>query len=1190
MRYLYRSLAAVSLLLSIVCIHPASAQTFSASIAGIVTDSSGAVVRGAKLQLTNMGTKDVRLLTSSEDGSFNYTNLLPGTYQISATAQGYKDFERKDMILRANTAATVDVSLEVGSAQEQVVVSASAVLMDSESANNVITMDSALIESLPNSTLQPLNFIFAMAGTTESQGGMTSRSQTFDQMASMFGVNGGRTGESEILIDGAPSTAIDWGGLMVSPMQDSVEEQQLVQNEYDAQFERGGEGVVTLITKSGGANFHGEVYDFLRNSWLDANTWSNGYQGYKKSLFHRNQFGGNLGGPVWQRHNIFFFGAYEGLRQPQTQASGLLTVPTQDEIKGIFTNTFNNDGSPSVIYNPFSTRQVTDAAGNQIYTRDPFPNNVIPQGMIDKVGAAMASLFPAPNRSSSGPGDKENYAKQGSAMTANDKFDWRVDWTQSPVHRIFVRMSDRMRENNTPPCYFCNGADDNYGNKDHGMQLVINDTYTPGQSWVIDTYGAYTRWYEGQTAIGLGKATPATVGLSPDLFQAPLLPVIGVGNYQQLGNSNFDEYVRYLSTGLINVTKQMHAHALKFGFNFDVSMINNRQDSPAGFNFGQSMTSCDTNPEDPTGPCMVNLSTGSSGNALASLLLGAGSGSTSISMDPAMSVHAIGMYLQDNWRVTPRLTVTAGLRYENQRPATERYNRVAYFDPKMVNPISTTFGSPVYGGFEFAGVDGRGRAAWESDNKDFGPRAGIAYRFTDKLVGRVGSGIFFGPASAMLSFDGGGESPGYTATTNWIGSQDGMGYIPSNLVSNPFPNGITKPTGNALGAATYMGNGTSQMWTKGPHPVGTMYQWSMDFQYQVSPHSVAEIGYTGVRGRKLLFGNPNLDLDQLPTKDLAMGNHLYDQVPNPFYGIITDPNAYLSAQYVAYNATIRPYPEFGWLQQTRSLPGARSQFDALSAKYNHSFANGLSSITTYQFSKNLDDGSEALLGWTIGGSWRDATNPKLDYGLSSHDVPQSFAEAWVYQLPYGHDRHWGGTAPQILNQVIGDWNLSGTVRLASGLPLWNPVDFSYNPVGNFGFPGSGLPNVVGNPKPRHRTTSNWIDQTAFQGIDGNTGQPLTCGQNANQCQPFQFSYGNEPQHMSSIREAATKDLDLGVSKDFVVERFRAQLRGDFLNVFNHPIYGGSWNIGQDFNWENVGQVYGTRNDPRNIQLSLKISY
>jgi hypothetical protein len=346
----------------------------------------------------------------------------------------------------------------------------------------------------------------------------------------------------------------------------------------------------------------------------------------------------------------------------------------------------------------------------------------------------------------------------------------------------------------------------------------------------------------------------------------------------------------------------------------------------------------------------------------------------------------------------------------------------------------------------------------------------------------------------------------------------------------------------------------------------------MDFQYQVSSHSVAEIGYTGVRGRRLLFGNPNFDLDQLPDKYLSLGSQLDSIVPNPFYGVITDPNSYLSGTTVPYNELLRPFPEFGYLQQTRSLPGARSQFDAFSAKYNHSFSNGLSWITTYQFSKALDDGSEALLGWTIGSMWRDAYNPKLDYAISTHDVPQSFASAWVYQLPYGAGRHWGSTAPAVVNQIAGGWNVSGAVRLATGLPFPNPVEFSYNPLGNYGFPGPGMPNIIGNPKPAHRTPSNWVNVNAFTTT------------------PAPYALGNEPQRMTQIREASTKNLDLGIAKEFGPERLRAQLRGDFLNVFNHPIYGGSYNISDCIDCGGLGQVYGTRNDPRNIQVSLKLTF
>jgi hypothetical protein len=1162
------------MLVMILAGYVASAQTFSASIAGTVTDASGAVVSGANLQLLNIDTRDIRRFKSGARGSYEFNNLAPGTYELRATGPGFKEYVQSGMVLRANTAATVDISLQVGGTEQQVVVSSGTVLLDTETANNSVTMDSTLIEALPNNTRNPLNFVFNLAGVTESQGGMTTRSTTYDQNSSTFGLNGGRSAESEILVDGAPSTAIDWGGMMVSPLQDSVQEQQVAVNEYDAQYERGGEGVVTLVTKSGSSEFHGEVYDYMRNSSFDANTWANDFAGAPKGKLHRNQFGGNFSGPLWRSHNLFFFAGYEGLRQPETDSSGLITVPTAAERSGDFSGTLNADGTPDIIYNPFSSHQVTDASGNTYYTRDPFPGNKIPSNMIDPVGAKILGLYPDPNRTSQGPNDLNNFYKQGSGETANDKFDWRVDWAQNPAHRIFVRMSDRVRQNNTPACFFCNGADESATNNDHGFQVVLNDTVTPTPTWVIDTYGAFTRWWEGQTSIGYGVADASAIGLSPSLFQAKLLPLVNAQDYYTLGStySSYDRYVRSLATGLMNVTKQLHQHTLKFGFNFDVNMINNRQDSPGTFNFDRSLTSCDPNPNDASAPCEAQLSTSASGSAIAGILLGTGNGSANINMDPAMSLHTFGLYLQDIWRATPRLTVSAGLRYENQRPATERHNRLAYFDKTLVNPLSSAYGSTLYGGFEYAGVGGRSRSAWEPDNMNFGPRLGIAYRISDRLVGRVGAGIFYGPTSAMLSFDSPGQFPGYTSQTNWIGTQSSNGYIPSNLVSNPFPNGIVPPTGNANGASTLVGEGAGQLWAKGPHPVGRMYQWSMDFQYQVSSHSVAEIGYTGVRGRKLLFGNPNFDLDQLPDQFLSLGDQLNSIVPNPFYGVITDPNSYLSGPTIAYNELLRPYPEFGYLQQTRSLPGARSQFDAFSAKYNHSFNNGLSLITTYQFSKNLDDGSEALLGWTIGSMWRDAYNPKLDYAISTHDIPQSFATAWLYQLPFGAGKHWGANSPALVSQVIGGWNISGAIRLSSGLPFPNPVEFSYNPLSQYGFPGPGMPDIIGNPKPAHRTSSNWLNASAFTTT------------------PAPFALGNEPQRMTQIREAPTKNLDLGIAKEFGRERFRAQLRGDFLNVTNHPIYGGSYNINNCIDCGGLGQVYGTRNDPRNVQVSLKLMY
>jgi hypothetical protein len=1148
------------------------AQTFSASLAGVVTDPSGSAVPGAKVHLRNMGTNEVRDAVSSAVGSYRFDNLLPATYEITAEAPGFKTYHQANMILRANTAASVDVPLVVGGTEQRVDVTAEAVLLDTQTATNSVTLDSHLIESLPNSYRSPLNFVFALAGTTEAQSGMTSRSGSFDQNASMFGINGGRTGNAQILIDGAPSTAVDWGGLLVSPTNDAVQEQQVVQNVYDAQYERSGAGVVTLVTKSGTNAFHGEVYDYMRNSALDANSWSNGHYGAAKGLFHRNQFGGNFGGPV-VRNRLFFFAAYEGLRQPETDST-LATVPTAAMRNGDFS------ALPYPIYNPFSTH---DSSGGYP-TRDPFPGNLIPSSLWDTVGQKILALYPQPNVP--GAGLSNNYFAQGPGSTKNDKFDWRLDWNQSANNRIFARMSDRIRQNNTPACFFCNGADEGATNDDRGFQVVLNDTYTPSPTWVIDAYAAYGHWHEEQTSIGYGKADPTTIGLSNSLFAVPMLPVINADSYSTLGSafSSLNRYVRSNVTFIGNVTKEFPKHSLKFGANYDIAFMNNRQDQPGTFNFDRTFTSCEPGPTS-TDPCQaVNQAPEggfSTGDAIASVLLGTGNGGSPIVINPAMSLHTFGVYFQDQWRATQRLTITAGLRYENQRPATERYNRLTYFDSTVVNPISSALPFPVHGAFEYASKNNRN--AWGPDNLNFAPRLGIAYKVTDKLVARVGAGMFYAPASAMVSFDQPGEHLGFSSTTNWIGSVDGAGYVPSNLVSNPFPNGLLQPVGSAQGALTQVGQSAGQIWPKGPHPIGYTEQWSMDLQYQLGNHSVFEVGYTGVRGHRLMYGNPDLNANQLPTQDLALGQSKLDSlVANPFFGVITDPNSGLSGATVPYNQLLRPFPEFGSLQWARSLPGAHSAYDALSVKFTKQFSQGLSLLSTYVWSKALDNGSEDLIGWTIGSMWRDSYNTNLDYAVSTHDVPHSFATALVYQLPYGKNKRWGSSAPGYVRQVLGNWEVSSIVRLTSGLPLL-PVYYQDNPLGAYGFPGPGLPDLVGNPKPAHQSANNWINPDAFAA-------------------PTTLRYGNEPQRMSQLREGGTKNVDFAVAKGFdITERFKTQFRAEFLNAFNHPQFGGEF-FGNYFGSANIGncldcgpdyqfgQVFGTRNDPRNIQLSLKITF
>jgi len=1163
----------------------AFAQTFTSSITGLVTDPSGAAIVGAKVELKNMATNDVHDDTSRENGLYQVNNLNPGTYQITVTAPGFKMHVQQNLSLEAQTAATVNVTLEVGGMEQKVEVSEAATLVDTQTANNVTTLESRLIQDLPNGTRSPLNFVFSLAGTTAPPGGMSGKFQVLDQMASNFGLNGGRTGEEMILIDGAPSQAIDWGGLLASPLQDSVQEQQIVVNTYDSQYERGGAGVVTLITKGGSSEFHGEAYDFLQNSYLNANYWANNKYGSPRGQYKQNQFGGNLGGPILKRWNLFFFGAYEGLRQPNSQNSGLLNVPTQAERNGDFSQSMivNPDGvttSPLNIYNPFTTTAVTDSSGKVIgFTRQPFSGNVIPTNLFDSVGQKAANLYPLPNRAPLVPGtDIGNFYKQGAGNTLSDKMDLRVDWAENAVHRAFFRFTDRFRQGSTNPCYFCNGADSNDNYLSKGWLAVLNDTVTPSPTWVINSFISYGFWREGQELVDFGKATASTIGLSPSLFQAPVLPYITAGNYSQLSNSqDFADihYARTSSTFQVNVTKELPRHTLKFGGNFDVQQISNFKDYPGSFSFSNSMTSCD--PQS-SGPCLAsNTQSNLSGNAIASMLLGTTSGGgQGYGISPAMTIHIFGGYIQDQWRVTPRLTINAGVRYENQRPATERHNRLMYFDPHAANPLSDQvaplLGRPFTGAFEYASSSNR--FAWPEDNKNFAPRIGVAYKITDKLVARVGAGLFYLPASAMISFDNPGEFYGFASSTPMIATTN-EGYVPANLVSNPFPNGLNHPTGSALGTSTLLGDGLGQIWLKGPHPTPYSVQWSFDLQYQLSRHSVISGGYSGVRGRKLLYGNPNLDADQLDPRYLNLGSQLDAQVANPFYGIAPSSSFLGSQQTIAYNELLRPYPQYTYLQWTRSLPGASAQFDALNLKYNHTFNSGLSLLTTYQWSKAMDNGPEDYLGWAFANSqWRDAYHTNLDYNISTHDVPQSFATALVYELPYGKGKKWGSTAPAFVKQTLGNWQVSSSIRLASGLPLYQ-VFWSYNNhLNNYGFPGVQLADWAAPP----RTTGNpnhWIDVSSFAAPSSD------------------FVLGNGAQRYTQIRERAERNVDLAIAKTFsFTERFRVQIRGEGFNIFNYAQY--SLSAFNSFplcvSCGDFGDLNSTENVPRLLQFSLKLLF
>jgi hypothetical protein len=275
---------------------------------------------------------------------------------------------------------------------------------------------------------------------------------------------------------------------------------------------------------------------------------------------------------------------------------------------------------------------------------------------------------------------------------------------------------------------------------------------------------------------------------------------------------------------------------------------------------------------------------------------------------------------------------------------------------------------------------------------------------------------------------------------------------------------------------------------------------------------------------------------------------------------------------------LRPYPEYTYLVWTRSLPGARSSFNALNVRYNLQFSNGLSLLTTYQWSKALDNGPEDNFGWATGNSWRDSYNTNLDYVISTHDVPQSFATAVVYDLPYGRGKRWGNSAPAIVKEVLGNWEISSNIRLASGLPINGAIAWDYSsPLGNLGYPAGGetIANLIGNPVPSHRGPDDWINRAAYADTSD------------------QYTLGNSPARMTQLRERAARNVDVSVSKNFGTEKYRASLRGEAFNLFNYAQWNGAITCVTCYKPTDpihFGEFTGTENQPRLLQLSLKLAF
>lgn len=1131
----------------------AQTQAVNAQLAGTVTDPNKAPVPGAKVTLANPETGFHREFTTSDTGQYTFTLIPPGRYELTVEKQGFATARVPSLVLEVGQSSTFDTQLQLGAVAQTVNVEASAPVLVTGTADVGSEVSTKQALELPLNIRNVFGLVELDSSVNNSQQFQAlnppGSQGNVDQDISFFNFGGGRMGTTVFLFDGHWDGAGDWDGIIYVPSVDELQEFKIQTNTYSPQYGWGMGNVVNAIEKSGTRDFHGSVFEFLRNDAFDANNFFNNLEGLGRPAFHRDQFGLTAGGPLYlpgiyrQRDKTFIFGTYEGLRQ-QTPTTLLTTVPTALQRQGDFSQTFNQDGSLAVIYNPFTT-----AFSNGQYSRQPFSGNQIPASMLNPVALKLLAFYPNPNVPGNALTGANNYAGTAGLPTDSDQYTVRVDQNISDKQHFFARWSQKRQFKQLAGEFF--GSNNPGGNGtlapdnrwDTG--LGFTDAFSP--TFVMVANFGWGRWVEGRKPQGV-PFDPSTVGLPSQLdsFGGPgAFPSISITGENSLGSGVLNATPREARTWSVDFTKVHGAHSFSMGFMGIDFVLNTFNSSQAGFNFSPDFT------QGPN-PTAANPSTG---YGFASFLLGTGDngGGITLSADAAFTKRFFGWYVNDDWKVTHNLTLNLGLRYDFQTAPTDRFNRLSYFNPQATNPISSQVGMTLPGALVYTG-GGNPTGVYNPQYTNFGPRIGLSYSPTKKLVSRAGFGLFYTPAMEFGDYQG-LTLNGFSQTTPYVGTLDGV--TPANLLSNPFPTGLLQPPGKADGGATNVGQTVDAVIRNRPTPYVEM--WSANLQYEIAPNTILQAGYAGNHGLKLLYGT-TFELNALPPQDLAMGNALLAPVKNPFYGVIT--SGALSGPTVPYGQLLRPFPEYTGVEDVQP-PAASSFYNALTLSASRRFSSGLQFLVSFTWSKYLDQ-SEGPEGWTQGQAqsvqnWYDTT---LEKSLMIDDIPRSFVASYIYELPVGKGK---ALQPQskFVNAVVGGWQVSGITTLKDGFPL--AFTNATNNANSFG--GGQRPNLAADPGLSNPSIYEWFNTAAF-------------------AQPAPFTFGDLPRTTGYLRSQGTINTDASLQKYWQLwnESSKLQFRAEAYNLFNRAQF---FAPNTTFGTSSFGTVPGAL-AARSIQLALKV--
>lgn len=1114
-----------SALLAAALVATAHAQESRASLIGRITDPTGALIASAKVQATNTATNASVATQTNESGNFEIPYLISGVYRITVEATGFKKTVRDNIQLRIGDRITLDFSLTLGDVAESVQVTGETPQLDTASANIGLVMEQRRVQELPVVGGNPFYLTRLSAGVL-STGGRSAGNAMDNGVATGIVVNGTRGNGSEATVDGSPVMANRSAAF--SPPQDLVQEFKVNTATYDASLGHAAGAMTNVSMKSGTNTIHGTV--FLDNSNIRAVPWFTNRFLYDPrnnltqterdrqipTWLHR-RFGGTMTGPVSipkvydGRNRTFWTYGFEDLTIIRN-LSFTGTVPTEAQRRGDFSALLRL-GARYQVYDPFTTVP----APNGRFSRQPLPGNIIPQSRVDPVGAKIAGFYPLPNQPGQNAEETNNFFNTQKIDRENYIHTSRVDHNFTAKNRFFFRWFNQQHDNSTDFL----GTITNVDLLDRTAWGVVADDvhiFNPGLLLNVRygiTYESNinARGSQGFDLTSLGLPASLTTNivnrLGPNGIAFPNVQVDG-SVYTALSNNGGTRGATNYSTAGATLTKIAGRHSTRYGVEY-------RLQRETAFNYGFAAPQLLFAGTFTRGP-LDNAPAAPIGQGMASMMFGIPSGGTiNNNASSAQENSYWGLFVQDDWRVTSKLTINLGLRYEYEKPTWERYNRsIRGFDFATANPASPAQLKTV-GGLLFAGVGSQPRQLWDADKNNFAPRVGLAYSLNGKTVIRTGYGVFFD----VLGVDKVDVNQGgFNQPTNLIPSlNNGQTYV--GTLSNPFPNGIDPAPGASAGLTTFVGRAVSFFNSKPLNPYNQ--RWSFSLQRQLPFGVVLDAGYIGNRAAKLAVTRelnpiPRQYLSTSATRDQAVIDALSRQVPNPFFGNPAFAGTGLANQTVAASQLLRPYPQFTSILTT--FPAGYSYYHSLQVNAEKRMSKGLSFQASWTYGKFM----EAI-------SYRNDTDSVLEKVISDLDYTHRFVLSSIYELPFGKGHTWLNKMPYAAEAILGGWQLQGWFEGQTGEVLG---------FGNAIFNGD-LKNIE--IPVSQRRAERWFNTDA--GFNRNSAQVL-----ANNIQTLSTRF-------NGVRADGINNFDISLFKNLKIkERYNAQFRLQNFNALNHVQFGG----------------------------------